>query len=127
MIKNDRWIRRWAESGGVNPFAPEQVNAASYDVRVSEHWICPTREPEEFNAAVDRFLAAVDRDTLLRWIAQGCPRGDDKDLPPPRQFDPSSWRIGKPDVVLSMADAFDVPARIASIALMPPHWTISTN
>ena len=48
MIKNDRWIRRWAESGGVDPYAPEQVNAASYDVRVSGHWICPTRDPEEF-------------------------------------------------------------------------------
>ena len=49
MIKNDRWIRRWAESGGVDPYEPDQVNAASFDVRVSEHWICPTREPEEFN------------------------------------------------------------------------------
>ena len=48
MIKNDRWIRRWAESGGVDPYVPEQVNAASYDVRVSGHWICPTRDPEEF-------------------------------------------------------------------------------
>ena len=33
MIKPDRWIRRWAEEGGVDPYAPEQVNAASYDVR----------------------------------------------------------------------------------------------
>jgi len=50
VIKNDRWIRRWAESGGVDPYAADQVNAASYDVRVSEHWICPTREPEEFTS-----------------------------------------------------------------------------
>jgi len=49
MIKNDRWIRRWAENGGVDPYAPEQVNAASYDVRVSGHWICPTRDPEQFS------------------------------------------------------------------------------
>jgi dCTP deaminase len=50
MIKPDRWIRRWGASGGVEPFAPEQVNAASYDLRVAEHWICPTRDPEEFTA-----------------------------------------------------------------------------
>jgi len=51
MIKPDSWIRRWGANGGVEPFAPEQVNAASYDVRLSEHWICPTRDPEELRAA----------------------------------------------------------------------------
>ncbi|MES1211447.1 MAG: dCTP deaminase, partial [Acidobacteriota bacterium] len=50
MIKPDRWIRAWGEAGGVTPFEPSQVNSASYDVRVSEHWICPTRDPEEFRA-----------------------------------------------------------------------------
>jgi dCTP deaminase len=50
VIKPDHWIRSWASSGGVDPFTPEQVNAASYDVRVADHWICPTRDPEEFHA-----------------------------------------------------------------------------
>lgn len=50
MIKPDHWIRRWGQQGGADPFTPEQVNSASYDVRVSEHWICPTRDPEEFTA-----------------------------------------------------------------------------
>ena len=50
MIKPDRWIREWGEKGGVSPYVPEQVNAASYDVRVCDHWICPTRAPEEFTA-----------------------------------------------------------------------------
>ena len=50
MIKPDRWIRRWAEDGGVDPYEPSQVNAASYDVRVSDDWICPTRDPEAFTA-----------------------------------------------------------------------------
>jgi dCTP deaminase len=48
MIKPDHWIRGWGEAGGVEPFLAEQVNAASYDLRVSDHWICPTRDPEEF-------------------------------------------------------------------------------
>ena len=50
MIKPDRWIREWGRSGGVTPFEEGQVNAASYDVRVSDHWICPTRDPEEIHA-----------------------------------------------------------------------------
>ncbi len=50
MIKPDRWIRAWAESGGVDPYEPAQVNSASFDVRLSDHWICPTRDPEEFSA-----------------------------------------------------------------------------
>ena len=50
MIKPDRWIREWGRNGGVTPFEENQVNAASYDVRVSEHWICPTREPEELRS-----------------------------------------------------------------------------
>ncbi len=56
LIKPDRWIRAWAEGGGVEPYDPAQVNAASYDVRVSDHWICPTREPEEFRGAADEAL-----------------------------------------------------------------------
>jgi dCTP deaminase len=50
VIKPDSWIRAWAEAGGVDPYEPLQVNAASYDVRVSHHWLCPTRDPEELTA-----------------------------------------------------------------------------
>jgi dCTP deaminase len=50
MIKPDHWIRAFAEAGGIYPFNPEQINPASYDVTIGNHWICPTREPEEFTA-----------------------------------------------------------------------------
>ncbi len=50
MIKPDTWIRQWGQEGGVEPFDDAQVNAASYDVRLSDHWICPTRDPEESQA-----------------------------------------------------------------------------
>ena len=50
MIKPDHWIRAWGQNGGATPFEESQVNSASYDVRVSDHWICPTRDPEEFRA-----------------------------------------------------------------------------
>jgi deoxycytidine triphosphate deaminase len=47
MIKPDHWIAKFGSSGGISPFNIEQVNPASYDVTVGDHWICPTRSPEE--------------------------------------------------------------------------------
>jgi peroxiredoxin len=57
----------------------------------------------------DRHLPDQERDTLLAWVEQGCPKGDDKDLPPPKEF-PEGWTIGKPDAVYTMAEEFNVPA-----------------
>ena len=48
MVKPDHWIKKWGEAGGVVPYAVEQVNPASYDITLGNHWICPTRDPEEF-------------------------------------------------------------------------------
>lgn len=50
MVKSDNWIIRWAQSGGVSPFNLEHVNPASYDITLGNHFVCPTREPEEFSA-----------------------------------------------------------------------------
>ncbi|MBX7138440.1 MAG: dCTP deaminase [Oligoflexia bacterium] len=47
MIKPDHWIKKFGVQGGILPFKPEQVNPASYDVTLDNHWICPTRDPEE--------------------------------------------------------------------------------
>ena len=47
MIKPDHWIRAFGTKGGISPFDPAQVNPASYDVTLGNHWICPTREPQE--------------------------------------------------------------------------------
>jgi dCTP deaminase len=69
MIKPDRWIRHWAQSGGVEPFDPALVNAASYDVRVCEHWICPTRDPEEFSApSIKLFPGEVVLASTLEYV-----------------------------------------------------------
>lgn len=51
MVKPDHWIRSWGEKGGVSPFVADHVNPASFDVTLGNHWICPTREPEEFEAS----------------------------------------------------------------------------
>jgi hypothetical protein len=57
----------------------------------------------------DRRLTDADKQTILRWIDAGTPRGDMKKLPPRPQF-PSAWTNGDPDLVLSMAEAYTVPA-----------------
>src|SRR4029079_13427519 len=56
-------------------------------------------DPKFGTFANDRSLPKEDRDTLLNWVAQGCAKGDAKDLPPAREFASSEWTIGKPDVV----------------------------
>ena len=68
-IKPDRWIREWGRNGGVTPFEESQVNSASYDVRVGDHWICPTRDPEELRADSFRlFPGEVVLATTLEYV-----------------------------------------------------------
>lgn len=46
-VKPDFWIEHFGNEGGIYPFNPNHVNPASYDVTLDNHWICPTRDPEE--------------------------------------------------------------------------------
>ncbi len=66
-------------------------------------------DPRHGKYSNDRRLTDDERDTLLRWVKDGCPKGDDKDLPPPAEF-PKGWKIGKPDAVYTMQEEFKVPA-----------------
>jgi peroxiredoxin len=74
----------------------------------------------------DRSLSAQERDTLLAWIDEGCPKGDDKDLPPPREFT-SGWQIGQPDLILTMEKEFDVPAVMPRGGVPYKYFTVPTN
>ena len=73
----------------------------------------------------DRHLSKADRDTLLAWIDDGCPTGDDKDLPPARQF-AESWRIGKPDMVFATGRRVTVPAKAAN-GIRYQYFVVPTN
>lgn len=57
----------------------------------------------------DRRLSEREVDTLLGWVEQGCPMGDDRDLPEARQF-VDGWSIGEPAAVYEMPEEFAVPA-----------------
>src|SRR5262249_31206146 len=67
-----------------------------------------------------------DKETLLAWIAQGCPRGDDKDLPPKKEW-AEGWWIDQPDVVLSMPEEFSVPAEAGKSGIPYKYFTVPTN
>jgi mono/diheme cytochrome c family protein/thiol-disulfide isomerase/thioredoxin len=71
----------------------------------------------------DRRLSEADRAALLAWLDGGLPRGDDRDLPPPRDF-PAGWRIGKPDVVLTMSRDYAVPAKMPVGGIPYRYFTV---
>lgn len=86
--------------------------------------------PWHADPAVGRFrnerrLTDADRDTLVRWVDAGAPLGAADKLPPAPVF-PTGWQIGTPDVVIEMAEAFEVPAegevRYQTVR-MPTHFT----
>ena len=49
--------------------------------------------------------------TLAGWIDGGAPRGNPADAPPPVEFlHPNEWRIGEPDLIVSLPEPFMLPA-----------------
>ncbi len=57
----------------------------------------------------DRSLANSDIQTLVSWVDAGALAGDPKDAPKPMDW-VEGWRIGQPDVVISMPIEYHVPA-----------------
>src|SRR5438132_12957799 len=51
---------------------------------------------------------------IARWVADGAPEGDARDLPSPRRF-PTGWTLGTPSAVLAMEEPFTVPPRTKDI------------
>jgi hypothetical protein len=83
-------------------------------------------DPKHGKFANDRSLAKEDRETLLKWIADGTPKGDDKDLPPPRDW-PEGWTVGKPDLVITMPKPYKVPAEAPKGGVPYQHFSVKTN
>ena len=58
-------------------------------------------DPNHNKFSNDRRLSADQKQTLLAWIDAGCPEGDKRDLPAPKEF-AEGWVIGKPDIVFEL-------------------------
>jgi mono/diheme cytochrome c family protein len=57
----------------------------------------------------DRRLSTKQIDTINAWVEAGAPRGNESDAPAPVAFN-DGWNI-KPDIVIEMPKAFELPAR----------------
>ena len=71
----------------------------------------PPWKPVEGHGAFvgERRMKPEEIATLQRWVEQGCAEGDAKDLPPLPKF-PEGWALGEPDLVVTMPEAYTIPA-----------------
>ncbi|HKV39116.1 MAG TPA: cytochrome c, partial [Blastocatellia bacterium] len=73
--------------------------------------------------ANNRSLSHKDVDTIAAWVDQGAKEGRESDLPAVPSF-VNGWLIGNPDVVLTMPQAYDIPANGPDEYI---YFTIPTN
>ncbi|HEV3203655.1 MAG TPA: redoxin domain-containing protein, partial [Gemmataceae bacterium] len=67
-------------------------------------------DPNYGEFANDSRVPEAEKQLIYRWIDDGAPQGDPKDLPKPAKF-VTGWRISKPDVVITVPKPFAVPAQ----------------
>ena len=65
-------------------------------------------DPKIGHFSNDRRLSEDQIKTLVSWVDNGAPEGDAKDRPAPRAFQ-EGWNL-KPDMVIEMPNAFQLPA-----------------
>jgi hypothetical protein len=66
-------------------------------------------DPHIGEFANDRRLTPQQIEAITTWVDQGAKEGAPKDLPPAPQF-VDGWSIGKPDIILPMAEEFTLDA-----------------
>jgi hypothetical protein len=66
-------------------------------------------DPQYGHFANERKLSPQEVKTIIAWADTGAPAGDPKDKPAPVTF-VDGWNIGKPDRVLEMPVAYNVPS-----------------
>ena len=70
--------------------------------------------PWHANSEVTKFLDVrqLDEEQIAlidRWVEAGKPEGNSADAPPLPEYTPG-WQLGEPDLIVTMAEAYDVPA-----------------
>jgi peroxiredoxin len=74
----------------------------------------------------DRSLMPQERDTLLKWIDEGCPKGDPADLPLEKTW-AKGWTIGEPDAIFSLPSEVMVPAKAGPRGIAYRYYQVQTN
>lgn len=129
LQKNCQECHRPGQIGPMALIDYDDVTAWSGMIRevVSDRRMPPWyADPKHGKWSNDRRLNTEDYETLLAWIDQGMPRGKDEDMPPPRPF-PEGWKIGKPDLVISIPTEFEVPAKMPRGGVPYKYLWVETN
>ncbi|MCH7592241.1 MAG: redoxin domain-containing protein [Planctomycetes bacterium] len=100
----------------IAPFALNSFEAAEgwsamiYSVLLDNR-MPPWNAHEDFDGQFvnERKMRPEDKKMLLAWIENDMPRGNPEEDPPKKSW-PGLWRIGRPDKVFTMKEAFAVPA-----------------
>jgi hypothetical protein len=112
IFQNCTPCHRPGESGPFTLLSYDDVKQrAQQIVTTTEHRFMPPWKPDpEFRRFEgERWLDPDDIDTLREWVDGGAVEGDPRDRPTPPRFT-DGWQLGKPDLVLTMREAFTVPA-----------------
>lgn len=89
VSKRARLIRRVVDSGQMPPWKPER----GHEPLIGE-----------------RGLSEDELQRICDWVANGTPEGDPVLTPAPPVFPDGGWRLGTPDLIVEMPEAFEVPA-----------------
>jgi len=117
--------------GEIGPFALqdyEEVVGWADMIRevVKEKRMPPwSANPEFGHFSNDTRLSDKEKELLYTWIDNGCPKGNEADLPKPREF-ADGWQISEPDQVVKMPRPFKVPAEGVvdyQHIVVDPGWT----
>jgi len=101
--------------GDIGPFAlTDYRQAAGWSAMIAEvvdggrmpPWHA---SPDHGRFANDARLTAGEKKAIADWAAGGAPEGDPRDLPPPVAF-AEGWQIPRPDLVVEMPEAVEIPA-----------------
>lgn len=83
-------------------------------------------DPAHGKFSNDRRLTDLERKLLVSWADQGCPPGDLAKAPKNPDY-PEGWRIGKPDLILEMKDAYEVPAKAPPWGIPYQYFIVENN
>jgi peroxiredoxin len=101
--------------GDIGPFAlTDYRQAAGWSAMIAEVVDDGRMPPWHASADHGRFandarLGIEEKRAVAGWVADGAPEGDPRDLPPPVEF-AQGWRIPRPDLVVEMPEAVEIPA-----------------
>ena len=96
--------------------------AAAVDMKMMPPWFADPRYGKFSN---DPSLSAEQIKTIAAWADAGAPPGDVRDAPAPRQWN-GDWNIPRPDAVLKMPKAVQIPAQGEvdyTYEIVPTHFT----